>query len=158
MQDVKVYRAADAPPGGLAGEAVAVLGYGNMGRTAALNLRDSGAKIRIGNRQDDYADRARADGFQVVPLAVAAADDIVFMLLPDEVIPAVFAHDVASVLRAGSSVVFASGYCLAFDLVRPPDTVDVILVAPRSRQGPHRQRRDRDQRGRSTAAISGPWE
>jgi ketol-acid reductoisomerase len=131
MQDVKVYRAADAPPGGLAGEAVAVLGYGNMGRTAALNLRDSGAKIRIGNRQDDYADRARTDGFQVVPLAVAAADDIVFMLLPDEVIPAVFPHDVASVLRAGSAVVFASGYCLAFDLVRPPDTVDVILVAPR---------------------------
>jgi ketol-acid reductoisomerase len=131
MPDMKVYRACDARPGGLAGESVAVLGYGNMGRTAALNLRDSGAKIRIGNRPDGWADRARDDGFEVVPLAVAAADDIVFILLPDEVIPSVFPHDVAPVLRAGSAVIFASGYSLAFDLVHPPDTVDVILVAPR---------------------------
>ena len=36
---MRVYRAADAPPGALDGEAVAVLGYGNLGRSAALNLR-----------------------------------------------------------------------------------------------------------------------
>ncbi len=52
---VKVYRASDAPQQGLAGEVVAVLGYGNLGRTAALNLRDSGAKVRVGNREDEYA-------------------------------------------------------------------------------------------------------
>lgn len=39
---VTVYGAADVPAGALAGEGVAVLGYGNLGRTAALNLRDSG--------------------------------------------------------------------------------------------------------------------
>src|SRR5437899_12010266 len=83
---MKVYRAGDAPPGALDGEAVAVLGYGNLGRSAALNLRDSGVKVRVGNRDDQYADRARADGFEVVPLATAASDDIVFVLLPDEVI------------------------------------------------------------------------
>ena len=59
---VRVYRAADAPPGALAGESVAVLGYGHLGRTAALNLRDSGAKVRIGNREDEYAGQARAEG------------------------------------------------------------------------------------------------
>jgi len=128
---MKVYRAGDAPPGALDGEAVAVLGYGNLGRSAALNLRDSGVKVRVGNRDDQYADRARADGFELVPLATAAGDDIVFVLLPDEVIPEVFSHQVAPELRPGSAVAFGSGYSLAFGLARPPETVDVILVAPR---------------------------
>jgi ketol-acid reductoisomerase len=127
-----IHRArADVDTGILAGEAVAVLGYGNLGRSAALNLRDSGVKVRIGNRDDEYAAQARAEGFEVVALATAAADDVVFVLLPDEVIPEVFARDVAPVLRPGSAVAFGSGYSLAFGLVRPPDTVDVLLVAPR---------------------------
>jgi len=128
---VKIYRAGDALPGALAGETVAVLGYGNLGRSAALNLRDSGVKVRIGNRDDEYADQARADGFEVVPLATAAGADIVFVLLPDEVIPEVFARDVAPELRPGSAVAFGSGYSVAFGLVHPPETVDVLLVAPR---------------------------
>jgi ketol-acid reductoisomerase len=128
---MKVYRAADAPSGGLAGESVAVLGYGNLGRSAALNLRDSGAKVRIGNREDEYAVLARADGFEVVPLAEAATDTMVYVLLPDEVIPAVFEDEVARALRAGAAVAFGSGYCLAFDLIRPPAHVDVLLLAPR---------------------------
>src|SRR5215471_451071 len=128
---VKLYRAEDVPPGSLEGESIAVLGYGNLGRSAALNLRDSGVKVRIGNRDDEYVERARADGFEVVPLATAAGDDIVFVLLPDEVIPEVFDRDVSSELRPRSAVAFGSGYCLAFGLVRPPETVDVLLVAPR---------------------------
>jgi len=128
---VRVYRAGDALPGVLGAERVAVLGYGHLGRSVALNLRDSGVKIRVGNRQDTYADQARADGFDVVPLDVGASDDIVCVFLPDEVIPDVFAREVVPALRPGGAVVFASGYSLAFDLVRPPDTVDVILVAPR---------------------------
>ena len=126
-----VYRAADVPTDALAGEAVAVLGYGNLGRTVALNLRDSGVKIVIGNREDEYAVRARDEGFEVVSVAEAAAADVVFVLLPDEVIPEAFAKDVAPALRPGSAVAFGSGYSLAFGLVHPPDTVDVLLVAPR---------------------------
>jgi ketol-acid reductoisomerase len=128
---VKVYGMADAPARGLAGERVAVLGYGFMGRTAALNLRDSGAKIRIGNRDDEYAARAHAEGFEVVPLATAATDDIVFVLLPDEVMPSVFATEIAPALRTASAIAFASGYGLAFGLVEPPAVVDVLLMAPR---------------------------
>src|SRR6476646_5090770 len=128
---VRVYRAADAPPGALAGEAVAVLGYGHLGRTAALNLRDSGAKVRIGNREDAYAEQARSEGFEVVPIPTATADDVVYVLLPDEVIPDVFGRDVAPALRPGSAIAFGSGYSLAFDLIRPPAGIDVLLVAPR---------------------------
>src|SRR6266850_672322 len=120
---VRVYRAADAPPGALAGESVAVLGYGHLGRTAALNLRDSGAKVRVGNREDEYAKRARAEGFDVVPIVAAAADDVVFVLLPDEVIPAVFGDEITPALKPGSAIAFGSGYSLAFGLVRPPDAI-----------------------------------
>jgi ketol-acid reductoisomerase len=128
---VRVYRAADAPEGVLDGESVAVLGYGHLGRTAALNLRDSGAKVRIGNREDEYARQARAEGFEVVPIAAAAADDVVFVLLPDEVIPAVFGGEIAPALKPGSAIAFGSGYSLAFGLIHPPEAVDVLLVAPR---------------------------
>jgi len=131
MQRCHVYRAADAPPGALAGEAVAVLGYGHLGRAVALNLRDSGVKVRVGNRPDEYADQARADGLEVVPVAVAAADDVVWVLLPDEVIPEIFRCEVIPALQPGGAVAFGSGYGLAFGLVRPPETVDVLLVAPR---------------------------
>ena len=137
---VRIYRAADAPSGALAGEGVAVLGYGHLGRGAALNFRDSGVKVRIGNRQDEYADQARADGFDVGPLEGAASDDVVCVFLPDEVIPEVFARDIVPALRPGSAVVFASGYSLAFDLVHPPDTVDVLLLAPRMAGVAARQR------------------
>jgi len=137
---VTIYRAADVPADALAGEAVAVLGYGNLGRTAALNLRDSGVKILIGNREDEYAARARAEGFEVVPLATAAAADVVFVLLPDEVIPEVFPRDVAPALRPGSAIAFGSGYSVAFGLIHPPDTVDVLLVAPRMAGAAARER------------------
>jgi len=102
-----------------------------MGRTAALNLRDSGTQVRIGNRDDEYAARAHEDGFEVVSLATAATGDIVFVLLPDEVIPNVFATEIGPGLRRGSAVAFASGYSLAYRLVEPPAFVDVLLVAPR---------------------------
>jgi ketol-acid reductoisomerase len=128
---VKVYHAADGPGDALAGERVAILGYGNLGRSVALNFRDAGVKVRVGNREDDYARLARTEGFEVVPPGIAASDDIVFVVLPDEVIPAVFATEIAPRLQPASAVAFASGYTLAFGLVRPPETVDVLLVAPR---------------------------
>jgi ketol-acid reductoisomerase len=132
QRPVRVYRAADAPERSLAGESVTVIGYGNLGRSAALNLRDSGVKVQIGNREDEYAARARAEGFEVAPITMAAAAaDIVFVLLPDEVIPEIFPREIAPALRPGSAIAFGSGYSLAFGLIRPPDTVDVLLVAPR---------------------------
>jgi ketol-acid reductoisomerase len=129
--DVRVFHAADAPPGALVGESVAVLGYGHLGRTAALNLRDSGAKVRIGNRDDEYAEQARSEGFEVVSLAVATTADVVYVLLPDEVIPTLFDNEIAPALRPGSAIAFGSGYSLAFGLIHPPASVDVLLVAPR---------------------------
>ena len=52
----------------LRGKTIGVLGYGNQGRAQALNLRDSGCNVIIGNRKDRYHKTAVADGFVVAPI------------------------------------------------------------------------------------------
>ena len=111
---------------------VGVIGYGNQGRAQALNLRDSGVTVIVGNRDDPYAEKAQADGFRVETIAHAAGQaDVVLFLVPDEAMPAVFEGDVVPNLKRGDVLVFASGYTIAFDLLQPPEDVDVVLVAPR---------------------------
>jgi ketol-acid reductoisomerase len=132
QQGVTFYREQDADPDGLSGQAIAVIGYGNLGRSMALNLRDSGLAVTVGNVDDDYRATARADGFQASGVAEAVATaDVVYVLVPDEVIPEVFRDDVAPRLRPGACVCFASGYVVAYGLVDPPEGVDVLLLAPR---------------------------
>jgi ketol-acid reductoisomerase len=62
------------------------------------------------------------------------------VLLPDEVIPDVFAKDVLANLQPGAAVVFASGYTLAYGLIQPPADVDVLMLAPRMAGENARQR------------------
>jgi ketol-acid reductoisomerase len=129
---VTFYRQGDADPDGLSGQTVAVVGYGNLGRSMALNLRDSGLAVTVGNVDDDYRATAGADGFAVSGIGEAVATaDVVYVLVPDEVIPGVFRDEIAPRLRSGSCVCFASGYVVAYGLVEPPEGVDVLLLAPR---------------------------
>jgi ketol-acid reductoisomerase len=129
---MRVYHDQDADLGVLKNRRIAVVGYGNQGRAQALNLRDSGLEVLVGNMSDAYGERAREDGFALLTIAEAAAEaDIVMMLIPDEVVPAVFTADIAPHLVEGNVLVFASGYNIAFDLITPPACVDVVLVAPR---------------------------
>jgi ketol-acid reductoisomerase len=116
----------------LAGLRLAVVGYGNQGRSQALNLRDSGLDVRVGSIPDASFAQAVADGFEALPIAEACARaDAILLLVPDEVMPEVFERDVRPGLRAGTLLDFASGYGVAFGAVRPPPDVDVVLVAPR---------------------------
>jgi ketol-acid reductoisomerase len=113
-------------------EPVAVVGYGNLGRSLALNLRDGGLPVVVGNIADGYRERAAAEGFEVHdPAAAVAMAATVLVVLPDEVIPEVFARDLAGALQPGAAVCFASGYAIAYGLVTPPPQVDVLLFAPR---------------------------
>lgn len=116
----------------LDGMTIAIIGYGNQGRSQALNLRDSGLSVIVGSRRDQSYDRALVDGFPVFPLPEAARRaDILFLLLPDEVMPQIFETDIADHLKDGGALVFASGYNITFDRLRPPPTVDLLLLAPR---------------------------
>jgi ketol-acid reductoisomerase len=130
---MKVYYESDADLSVLTGKAVAVAGYGNQGRAQALNLRDSGVNVLVGNIEDSYAETARQDGFSPVSIAEAAkAADIVMLLTPDEVQQAVYNKDIAPNLRPGQTLSFASGYNIHFGLIKPPADIDVIMMAPRT--------------------------
>ena len=132
MSQVTFYREQDAPAGILEGSCVAVIGYGNLGRSMALNLRDSGVQVVVGNRDDEYRPIAAADGFRALDIADAvAAASLVYVLIPDEEMPECFAVEMRPNLRPGEGIVFASGYVVAYDLIEVPDFIDVLLLAPR---------------------------
>jgi ketol-acid reductoisomerase len=127
-----IYHDEDARVEDVRGQLVGILGYGNQGRSQALNARDSGLEVVVGNIDDEYGERALADGFAPVPIADAAARaDLLLLLVPDEVMPEVYEADVAPHLAAGDLLDFAHGYNVAFGLIVPPADVDVVMIAPR---------------------------
>ena len=124
---------ADADLSALEHKNVAILGYGNLGRPLALNLRDSGVtSITAADLPGPAWDQALADGFTVKPVEAAAeGGEIVFVLLSDELAPAIYQNEIAPSLQPGTAVVFASGFNLAFNKISPAPNLDVLLLAPR---------------------------
>jgi ketol-acid reductoisomerase len=128
-----VYRDSDASLGLLTDLKIAILGYGNMGRSMALNLRDSAFPVLIGNRSDDYAAAAYRDGFEVTSISDAAhRSNLLLVMLPDEIAAQVYLEEIAPHLQQSDTLVFASGYNVAFGFIEPPPFVDVVLVAPQT--------------------------
>jgi ketol-acid reductoisomerase len=119
-----IYHDEDADVDALAGASFAVVGYGNQGRSWALNLRDSGCDLRVCVRADESRDQASSDGFQPGELADASDAEVVCVLVPDDVIPSLPLQRPADGLT-----IVASGYTLAFDRFDPDG--DVGMVAPR---------------------------
>jgi ketol-acid reductoisomerase len=112
---------------------VAVVGYGAQGHAHALNLRDSGVEVAIGLREGGASwPRAEAAGLQVATVedAVRGAQ-LVAMLIPDQVQPAVFTEQVEPNLGADAAILFAHGFNILYERVRPAAGNDVIMVAPK---------------------------
>ncbi len=129
---VQIFHEKDSNLEILKDKTIAIIGYGNQGRAQALNLRDSGMGIIIGNREDNYKDVAINDGFSTYTIKEATKiADIIFFLIPDEIMKETFETSIKSNLKPGSALVFASGYTIGFNLIVPPENVDVILLAPR---------------------------
>jgi len=128
-----------------------VVGYGNQGRAHALNLRDSGWDVVVGQRPGPGFDRATADGFRPVAVADAvAAAELVILGLPDETAALAYEKEIAPVLRPAAALGFLHGFNIRFGYVAPPDGVDVILVAPK---GPGTLLRSLYQRGLGLPAL-----
>lgn len=129
---VKIYHDKDADLETLKDEVIAVVGYGNQGRSQALNMRDSGLTVIVGNIKDRSYDQAKEDGFEayLIPEAVKKAS-IVFILLPDEVQQEVYKESIEPHLDKGDAIVFAHGYNLHYGFLWPKEDIDVLMVAPR---------------------------
>jgi ketol-acid reductoisomerase len=105
----RMYYDADADPAALAGQTVAIIGYGSQGHAHALNLHDSGV---------DVADAVRGA-------------HAVMILVPDTAQKAVFEAEIAANLKPGALLMFAHGFNIRFGRISPPAGIDVGMVAPK---------------------------
>ncbi|NQS89051.1 ketol-acid reductoisomerase [Patescibacteria group bacterium] len=129
---VKIYREKEADLSLIKDRVVAVIGYGNQGRSQALNMRDSGLKVIVGSVKDESWGRAKKDEFEVMSIPQAAEKaNIIFVLLPDEVVPEIFDKDIYPHLKVKDVLVLASGYNIYYRYLRVPEFVDLVLLAPR---------------------------
>lgn len=116
----------------LDGKKVAILGYGNQGRAQALNLRDEGVDLVIGQREGPSADRARDDAMVVFSVSEAVVRaDVVMLTLPDETAGDIYREQVAPNLTSGCALLFTHGFNIHFGFIQPPADATVALVAPK---------------------------
>ena len=120
----RIFYEQDAALDALRDQTVAVVGYGNQGRSWALNLRDSGCAPKVCVRNDATRETARADGFDVDDVDAASRADVICVLIPDDAIPSLELHP-----RDDACTIVASGYTFAFNRFTPPG--DLAMVAPR---------------------------
>ena len=129
---MKLLKEADASLDPLTGKTVAVIGYGNQGQAQALNLRDSGIKVIVGNRDDEYRQSAIADGFEPLAISEAAEQgDVLLILTTDESQPLIWEDQILPGISPGNVLVWASGYNVGYGVIQPAADVDVVMAAPR---------------------------
>jgi len=129
---VEIYHEDDGRLEYIKNKTIGIIGYGNQGRAQALNLRDSGLRVIIGNIEDDFKKIAKNDGFDVFAIEEAVSQsDIIFILIPDESIKEIFDQKVKPYLKSSSTLNFASGYNVGFKLLELPSNIDIIMIAPR---------------------------
>ncbi len=131
--DATIYYDDDADDSYLNDKTVAVLGYGSQGHAHAQNLAESGVDVVVGLREGSSSRKAaEADGLRVAtPKEAASEAQVVSVLVPDTVQPAVYA-DIESELEPGNTLQFAHGFNIHYGQIEPPENVDVTMIAPKS--------------------------
>src|SRR5438045_4949490 len=99
----EVYYDDDADLSVIQGRKVAVVGYGSQGHAHALSLRDSGVDVRVGLHEGSKSKaKAEEQGLRVVPVAEAAAEaDVIMILVPDPIQGEIYEKHIAPNLKDG---------------------------------------------------------
>jgi ketol-acid reductoisomerase len=147
-----IYHDDDTDRSALAGDRIAVLGFGSQGHAHAQNLRDSGFDVRVGLRPGSRSwEKAEAAGLRVLSTDDAVREaNVAMVLLPDTSHAAVYAESIAPNLDAGNMLMFAHGFSIHFGTVVPPTDVDVTMIAPK---GPGHLVRRTFEQGIGTPAL-----
>ena len=129
---MKIRTEADHQRNALAGQTIAVIGYGSQGRAHALNLKDSGHDVVIGARKSGGSwHKAQEDGFRVAePAEAAASAGLIALLTPDMAQPQVYGQ-IEAAIKPGAALLFAHGFNIHFGCIQPRSDIDVIMVAPK---------------------------
>ncbi len=124
----------------LKNELVAVIGYGVQGPAQAMNMKDNGINVIIGQAPEFKADwnKAVADGFvpgeTLVPVEDAVKKGTIIQYLVSDAAQRILWPKVKSCLKKGDALYFSHGFSITYKEhtgVIPPADVDVILVAPK---------------------------
>ena len=149
---LRTYYDKDADLGRLEGKTVAVLGYGSQGHAHAQNLKSSGVNVVVGLRKDSASwAKAEAAGLRVLTPAEAAREaDVVMMTLPDESTADIYREHVEPHLQPGNYLAVAHGFNIHYGVIRPPESVNVFMVAPK---GPGHTVRANYEQGRGVPSL-----
>lgn len=120
-------------------ETIVILGYGVQGPGQALNLKDNGFNVIVGQREGGRSwDRAVADGFvpgkTLFPIEEAARKGTVLQFLLSDAGQVSTWPKVKECLNEGDALYFSHGFSIVYKEqtnIIPPENVDVILVAPK---------------------------
>jgi len=123
----------------LKNEIIAVLGYGVQGPAQALNLRDNGFNVIVGQKQGSKSwEKALADGWvegdNLFTLEEAATRGTVIQYLVSDAGQMMTWDAIKPCLKEGDALYFSHGFSIVYHeqtKVIPPKNVDVILVAPK---------------------------
>jgi len=148
----KIYYDQDADLSLLKDRTIGIVGFGSQGHAHAQNLRDSGCKVLVselpGTPMREQAEKA---GFKVANAAeVAKQADIIVMLVPDVVQPAVYHSGIEQGLTAGKMLMFAHGFNIHFNQILPAADIDVTMIAPK---GPGHRVRELFSQGSGVPAL-----
>ena len=120
-------------------ETVAIIGYGVQGPAQALNLRDNGVNVIVGQRKPSASwDKAVADGWKEGKNLFSIEEackkgTIIAYLLSDAGQMQSYPH-IKRYLTAGKALYFSHGFSITYcdqTKIVPPKNIDVILVAPK---------------------------
>ena len=126
---------------------IAIFGFGSQGHAHALNLKDSGVKeVVVALRESSSSKKkAEAQGLKVMSLSDAAEwADILMMLTPDELQSQIYKNHIEQRMREGTSLAFAHGLNIHFNLINARKDLDIFMIAPK---GPGHLVRSEYQRG-----------
>jgi ketol-acid reductoisomerase len=113
---------------------VVVVGYGSQGHAHANNLKDSGvARVSVALRKGSASwHKAENAGLKVTEVPEAVRDaDLVMILVPDELQPALYREQIEPNLKEGAAIAFGHGFNIHFGLIEPRADLDVIMIAPK---------------------------
>jgi len=123
----------------LKNETVAVLGYGVQGPAQALNMRDNGIHVIVGQKANSPSyDKALADGWvpgkTLFSLEEAAERGTMIQYLVSDAGQVAMWPKICPLLKPGDALYFSHGFGIVYrdqTGIVPPEFVDVMLVAPK---------------------------
>jgi ketol-acid reductoisomerase len=128
------YYEKDGDLGLLKGKTIGVVGYGSQGHAHSLNLRDSGQDVIVGLYPGSKSwAKAEAAGLKVMAVAdMTKASDFIMILVSDHIQADIYEAEIKPNLKPGKTIMFAHGFNIHFGFIKPPEGVDVSMVAPKA--------------------------